>query len=65
MNYYQKVISVINMGELLNLPLLKTTVSKWTMSTRGTGRLTAIQLVEGSFDLNLTQEEDQTHKPIK
>jgi hypothetical protein len=32
-------------GEHLNLPLLKTTVSKWATSTRGREWLIAIQLV--------------------
>jgi hypothetical protein len=44
MYHQQKVTSVMNVRELINLSLLKTTVSTWTTATNGTKWLTAIQL---------------------
>jgi hypothetical protein len=35
-NHQQKATSVMNMGELKNLPLLKTTVDIWAMLIKGT-----------------------------
>lgn len=55
----------MNVGELLNLALLKTTADKWTTLAKGTGWLIATQLMQGSLDFNFNKEEDQTHKPIK
>jgi hypothetical protein len=36
---------VVNVGELIELPLLETTAGTWVMLTKGTERLIAIRLV--------------------
>jgi hypothetical protein len=46
-NHQKKATSVMNTGEPINLPLLKTAVSAWAMMTKRTEWLTAIQLVGG------------------
>jgi hypothetical protein len=43
-NQQQNVTSVMNMRQLLNLPLLKTTVGTWATSTKVTEWIIAIQL---------------------
>jgi hypothetical protein len=43
--HQQKATSVITVGQLINLPLLKTAVSTFAMSTKWTEWLIAIQLV--------------------